>query len=297
MFKGIILGFVAYGVFSCGDAAVKALGGHLSIFEIGFFAGLFALFAIPFAKPRGEPWRETFRVRRPGLVILRATTGTTAGILGVFSFTTLPFAEAYSLIFLAPLFATLLSVPLLGERIGWRRIAATIAGFGGVLLVVRPGFRELMPGHLAAVGVAICTAATVLLLRVLGPTESRATLLAGTIALSMTVNGALMFLDFRGPMPADFVWLAMAGMFAGTAQILLMAAIHLAPANRVAPTQYSQVVWAVMLGAIFFREFPDALALVGMALVVASGLVTFLREGPKSGTSIQAQPPRPGGPG
>jgi S-adenosylmethionine uptake transporter len=211
MFKGIILGFVAYGVFSCGDAAVKALGGHVSIFEIGFFAGLFALFAIPFAKPRAQPWREAFTVRRPTLVVLRAVTGTTAGVLGVFSFTTLPFAEAYSLIFLAPLFATLLSVPLLGERIGWRRIAAAIAGFGGVLLVVRPGFRELMPGHLAAVGVAVCTAATVLLLRVLGPTENRATLLAGTIALSMTVNGALMLLNFRWPAPTDFVWLAMAG--------------------------------------------------------------------------------------
>jgi S-adenosylmethionine uptake transporter len=136
-----------------------------------------------------------------------------------------------------------------------------------------------------------------LLLRVLGPTESRATLLTVTIALAVAVNGALMLFDFHWPAPIEFAWLALAGFFAGIAQILLMAATRLAPANRIAPAQYSQIIWAVLLGALFFSEFPDAIALAGMALVGVSGLVTFVREGEKSAASVQTRPPRPGGPG
>lgn len=297
MSQGILVGFLAYGIFSCSDAFVKALGGRLSVFEIGFFAGLFALFALPFSKPASQSWRSAFTVTRPWLVLMRALTGTIAGILAVFAFTTLPLAEAYSLIFLAPPIATLLSVLLLGERIGWRRVLATIAGFCGVMLVVRPGFRELLPGHFAAIAAAVCAAGSLLMLRVLGRTESCATLLVCTMGLSVAANGIAMAFDFHWPSAMDFGGLAAAGILSGAAQILIMLAIQLAPASRIAPVQYSQIIWAVMLGAVFFREVPDAMALAGMGLVAISGLVTFLREGPKSGASVQARVPRPGGPG
>ena len=143
MVKGIFIGLLSYAVFSCGDAIIKSLGDRLPIFEIGFFVTLFALIAMPFARAPGERWRDLFRMHRPFMVLLRAASGTMAGILGVIAFTTLPLAEVYSLIFVAPLFVTLLSIPLLGERIGWRRALAVVVGFGGILLVVRPGFREL----------------------------------------------------------------------------------------------------------------------------------------------------------
>jgi S-adenosylmethionine uptake transporter len=278
MFKGIFLGFLAYGVFACGDAVIKSFGGRLPIFEIGFFVTLFAMLAVPFARPPHERWRDLFRMDRPRLVLLRAASGTSAGILGVIAFTTLPLAEAYALIFLAPLFVTLLSFVFLGERIGWRRTLAIVAGFLGILLVVRPGFRELLPGHLAAAGVALCGATTVIVLRALGPTEKRITLMGTTILVALAVNGALMLLDFRTPHAADIGALAVAGLLAGTGHVLFMAAVRAAPANRVAPTQYTQIVWAVALGALFFGEVPDLLALAGMALVGVSGLFTFLRE-------------------
>jgi S-adenosylmethionine uptake transporter len=290
--KGILLGFLAYGAFSCGDAAIKALGGRLPVLEIGFFATLFAILAIPFARPAHERWRDLFRMRRPGLVLLRAASGTTAGILGIVAFTTLPFAEAYALIFLAPLFATLLSLAFLGERIGWRRTAAIVAGFAGVLLVVRPGFRELLPGHFAALGVAFCAATTIIVLRALGSTEQRITLMGMALLVSLAVTGALSLLDFHAPTFGDLCWLAVAGLLAGAAHVLLMAATRAAPANRIAPAQYSQIAWAVALGAVFFGEFPDAPALAGIALVAVSGLFTFLREAQKGPSGPDAKTDR-----
>ncbi len=278
MFKGILVGFLSFAVFSCGDACVKALGGRLTVFEIGFFTTLFAFIAVPFVKRPSERWRDMFRMHRPGLVLLRTLAGVVAGMLGIYSFTHLPLAEVYALIFLAPLFVTIFSIPFLGETVGWRRALAILVGFAGVLLVVRPGFREIMPAHFAAAGIALCGATTVLVLRALGPTEKRITLMGVVFCASLTVNGAIMLSDFRVPAPTDFLLIAVAGLCGGTGHMLLMAATRAAPANRIAPAQYSQIIWALTLGALFFDELPDATALAGIALVTLAGLFTFVRE-------------------
>jgi S-adenosylmethionine uptake transporter len=278
MVKGILLGFLAMAIFACGDAGVKAIGSRMTVFEITFFTTLFACVAVPFVRQPNERWRDMFRMHRPGLVMVRTIAGVFAGLFSVYAFTTLPFAEVYSLIFLSPLFVTILSIPFLGETVGWRRALAILIGFAGVLLVVRPGFRELTPGHLAALGASICGATTVLALRALGPTEKRITLMGVVFAAALAINGAIMAFDFHVPAPRDLLLSAFAGLCGGTAHMLLMAAMRAAPANRVAPTQYSQLVWAILLGALFFSEFPDATAFAGIALVTFAGLFTFVRE-------------------
>ena len=278
MVRGILLGFLSYAIFSCGDACIKALGGRLSVFEIGFFTTLVACIAVPFARHPSERWRDMFRMHRPGLVMVRTLAGVMAGLLGIYSFTHLPLAEAYALIFLAPLFVTLLSIPFLGETVGWRRGLAILVGFAGVLLVVKPGFQELLPAHFAAASVALCGAVTVLVLRALGPTEKRITLMGVVFFASLAINGGIMLTDFRVPAATDFLLLAVAGLCGGAGHMLLMAATRAAPANRVAPAQYSQIVWALTLGALFFAELPDATAFAGIALVTLAGLFTFVRE-------------------
>jgi S-adenosylmethionine uptake transporter len=278
MVKGILLGFLAMAIFSCGDAGVKAIGSHMTVFEITFFTTLFACVAVPFVRQPHERWRDMFRMHRPGLVMIRTIAGVFAGLFSVYAFTTLPFAEVYSLIFLSPLFVTILSIPFLGETVGWRRALAILVGFAGVLLVVRPGFRELTLGHLAALGASICGATTVLALRALGPTEKRITLMGVVFATALAINGAIMIFDFHMPAPRELLLAAFAGLCGGTAHMLLMAAMRAAPANRVAPTQYSQIVWAILLGALFFSEFPDTTAFAGIALVTFAGLFTFIRE-------------------
>ena len=124
MVKGILLGFLAMAIFSCGDACIKAIGDRMTVFEISFFATLFACVALPFVRGPQERWRDMFRMHRPGLVMVRVVAGVFAGLFSIVAFTTLPFAEVYSLIFLSPLFVTILSIPFLGETVGWRRIFA-----------------------------------------------------------------------------------------------------------------------------------------------------------------------------
>ncbi|HEY1382313.1 MAG TPA: DMT family transporter [Dongiaceae bacterium] len=276
--KGIALGFTAYFLFSCSDANVKALGGRLPVFEIGFFQILFAAIILLFLKPRDERWRDAARLHRPGLVALRGLAGAAAGILGIYAFTTLPFAEAYALIFLSPSIATILSIFILNEQVGWRRWLAVALGFAGVLAIVRPGFETLHLGHLAAFAVSFCAASTIIILRTLGQTERRVSLLAAVVLTSLLLNGTLMLRDFHWPAIMDLPYLLAAGVFAGIAQLCLILATRAAPANQVAPAQYSQMIWALMIGAIFFTEFPDLPAAIGIGLIAISGLFTFLRE-------------------
>ena len=278
LFQGVALGFLTYGVFACCDAAIKSLGGRLPVFEIGFFSILFSCLPIAFGKPKTERWRDLFRMERPKLVALRAACGMGSGVFAVIAFTTVPLAEAYALVFLMPFFVTLLSVLCLREAVGWRRWLALLVGLAGVLLVVRPGFKELHPGHLAAAAAGFCAAGTVLTLRVLAGSERRVTLIGIVTLGGLLLNGTLMLFDFRVPEWRDLATLALAGVLGGMGHLGLMAAMRLAPANRVAPAQYSQIVWAVGLGALFFAERPDAVALSGIALVAACGLFTFLRE-------------------
>jgi S-adenosylmethionine uptake transporter len=275
MIKGILLGFLAYGLFAFSDACVKALGGKFSVFEIGFFAGLFACAVLP-AMRDGETWRQALTPRRPGLVAVRAVSGTLAGLFGVVSFTHLPFAEAYAIIFLAPGFVTILSVFLLREHVGWPRWAALAVGLAGVFLVVRPGFESVVPAHLAAIATALSTATTVLVLRTLGPVERRASILGYALLVAIVLNAVLMAPGFRWPAGADFLLMAACGLLSAAAQLCLMLATHFAAANRVAPAQYSQMVWAVAIGAAFFAEIPDHLALAGIALILLSGILIFI---------------------
>jgi drug/metabolite transporter (DMT)-like permease len=276
--KGIALGFLAYFLFSCSDANVKALGGQLPVFEIGFFSTLFAALVLLFLKPRDERWRDAIYLRRPRLVLLRGIAGAASGILGIYAFTTLPFAEVYALIFLSPSIATVLSIFILGEQVGWRRWLAVALGFAGVLTIVRPGFETLELGHLAAFAVSFCGAGTVIILRTLGQTERRVSLLAAVILTSLAVNGISMLSNFHWPVLANLPYLVMAGGFAGVAQLCVILATRSAPVNQVAPTQYSQMVWAIVIGGLFFAEFPDLPAIIGICLIGISGLFTFLRE-------------------
>jgi S-adenosylmethionine uptake transporter len=278
MSKGVALAFLTYALFSSCDAIIKGFGGAMAVPEIMFFATLFQFIVILILRPRGERWRDMFRMNHPKRVLLRTLCGIIAGISGIYAFTHVPLAEAYALIFLSPAFVTLLSIPILGEIVGWRRLSAVGVGFLGMLLVVKPGFNQLHLGHLAAAGVAVVGAISMIILRMIGHTERRVSLVGVVMLGGLVVSGILMIPVFQAPSLDQLARLALVGVFGGLAQLTLLAATRAAPANRVAPAQYSQIVWAVLLGAAFYAEFPDAIALAGIVFIGLSGLFTFLRE-------------------
>lgn len=279
---GVLYAVAAYSIYSCGDAIIKGFGQALSVFEIGFFIALFSLIPALFVKPKGERWRDSFKLRHPALVHLRSFSGVASSTLVTFAFVTIPFAETYSLVFLMPLFITAMSVLLLKERVHAVRWAMLLAGFIGVMLVVRPGFRELELGHLAALGCAFFGATTTTVLRVVASDEKRVSLIALPALYLLVANAVLMAPTFVIPNWQQFALLLVSGSFIGMGHILLIAATRNAPVSQVAPVQYVQIIWAIALGAYFYAEHPDWIAYVGLAVVILSGLVNVFIDGARA---------------
>lgn len=275
--KGVALALLAYAAFSSGDALVKSLRGSLSVFEVGFFMTLVGCVFAVAAKPRGERWAEVLRPRRPWAVQARAACSIVAGWLGIHAFTTLPFADAYALIFLVPLFVTLFSA-VRGEAIGPWRWGAVLVGFAGVLLVVRPGFETFETGHLAAIGVAAASATGIIILRTVAAGERRSTIVTISMGYGLIANSIAMAWSFRPPTTEELVRLGIAGVAASIGQFALVAAAARAPASQVAAMQYSQMFWAIGIGMAFFAEYPDAATLGGLAVIAGAGLLTLVRE-------------------
>jgi len=278
MLRGVLLGFAAFAAFAFSDAFVKALQGGLPAFEAVFFGAVMGFSALPFIRQPGDAWRHAVLARRQDLWLVRALASAVGTTAAVIAFTHLPMAEAFALIFLMPIFVTVLSVLFLKEQVGWRRWSAVLAGFVGVLVVLRPGFRALGVGHLAALVCGFSGAVSMVALRLSGAHEHRITLYSAGIIGCTLVAGTLMLVDFRWPSAAQWGLLAGYGLLAALASVLLMLATQLAPANHVAPTQYSQMLWAVLIGYAVFGDALDWPMAAGIAIILGAGLFTFVRE-------------------
>lgn len=278
MFKGVLLGFMAFAAYAFSDAFVKSLRGSLPAYEAVFFGATLGLAALPFIKGRDDRLREVILAQRQGLWLIRAGASAIGSIAAVVAFTALPMAEAFALIFLLPVFVTILSVLILKEHVGWRRWSAVVAGFIGVLVVLRPGFRALGIGHLAAIICGLSGAISMIAMRLAGPHEKRISLFGAGIIGSMLVAGLMMLASFRWPGPGQWLLLLGYGLLSALGSVLLMLATRLAPANHVAPTQYSQMLWAVLLGYTIFNNRLDWPMVIGIAIILGAGLFTFVRE-------------------
>lgn len=288
MSVGIVFALAAYAAYSFADAIIKGFGQSISAYQIGFITTVFSVIPVLLTKPRDERLGEMFRTGRGLLLHLRAAISVASTVLVIHAFTTIPLAEAYALIFLTPVLVTVLSVLLLGEGMTWRRWALLALGFAGVMLVVRPGFRELQSGHLAAMMCAVCASLAAIILRVVSRSEKRITIVAFSVVYMLAITGVLMIPGFVVPTPRQLFLLALIGLLGGTGHILIITAARNAPANLIAPAQYSQIVWAILLGAIFYEEFPDALAYVGLGVVVLAGMMNVTPERARTWFGAQA---------
>ena len=277
---GVLLAVLAFSIYSVGDSILKSFGsGTLSVFEINFFLNLFALSALPMARRPEDRWRDIFRLRHPWLMNARALLYTGATLCFTVAITRIPFAETYSLAFLAPLFLTLLSVVVLKERVALVRWGLVALSFVGVLVVVRPGFHELGLGHLAAILCALLAASANTILRIISNDERQISIIAINGVYQLVVNGVLMLGSFTAPSLYDLLRLGVVGVIAGGAQLLIIRGMQLAPASQIGPTQYVQIVWAVVLGALFYHEGQDAIGYGGLVLIVVAGVATVFSDG------------------
>lgn len=279
---GVVFSLISYCLYSCGDAIVKSFSGQLGVFEISFFANVFALVPAVLVKPKGEHWRHAFKLNNPKLMHVRGVTALVSSLAITYSFTTIPLAEAYSIAFLNPVFITLLSALVLKEKVTVDRWFLVALSFAGVLVVVRPGFRELHWGHLTALASAIAGATSTTILRVVSGREKKLSIVAMNGAYQIIGAGILMAFTFIMLSPFQLFRLLCIGMLGGTAQLFIITALKLSPASRIAPLQYSQIIWAVIFGSIFYFEFPDYVGMMGLVVVVLAGLATIFADGART---------------
>jgi drug/metabolite transporter (DMT)-like permease len=247
------------------------------VHQLLFSNALFALVpVIAVSARRGGLAR--LRTRRPGMHLLRGLCGMFGGLLAFYAYSRLPLADAYSIIFATPLLITALSVPILGEQVGWRRWSAVGVGFVGVLIMLQPGVAPIGIGSLAALGAACASALSILLVRKLSATESTAGIALYSNLTVLVGMGALLAFDHVVPNLVDLALMAAAGFIGGTALLVLIDAYRHAPAALVAPFQYSQMLWAILLGFAIWGDLPEPAKLLGAAVVAASGLFILYRE-------------------
>lgn len=194
------------------------------------------------------------------------------------SFAMLPVAEATALHFASPFFMTLLSIPLLGEKVGPWRWSAIVGGFIGVLFVLRPDMGGAFTGQFIALCAALIMAMNMLLVRTL---SKRVT--AQGLTLYFHLVGALcmlpfVVLDWQVPSGEAWLYLAVAGASAGIAQILLNNAYLTAPAAFVGAFSYMQIIFVTLGGWLVFHHVPSHSFLWGASIIVAGGVLIAVRE-------------------
>ena len=283
---GAATALMAFALFAAHDAVVKSLGGSYAPVQILFFSVTLG-FPLAVVLLVRDPTDGTLRPRLPGWTLARTAATVVTGLCAFYAFSTLPLAQVYALLFATPILITVLSIPVLGEVVRARRWAAVLAGLAGVLIVLRPGAVPLTLGHGAAVLTACGAATAAVIVRRIGTAERAMVLMLYPMLANFALMGAMLPFVYR-PMPGrDLAALALLAVLAFAASLMMIAAYRRAEAQAVAPMQYSQIVWAILYGAIFFDERPDALTLLGASVVIATGLYILVRE---SGLATSQRP-------
>lgn len=248
--------------------------------EMVFYRSLFGLPVVLIWVLSAKDGLASISTRRPMVHIWRCLLGVT-GILLIFQgLRLLPLADATTIGFTSPIFATLLSILFLNEKVGRHRWAAVIVGFLGVLLMVRPGAEGAPPllGVLFALGGAFVAASVTVTLRQLGKTESATAIVFWFFMACLIVGGTLTLVDRQVLSWTVLAILAAGGLAGGLAQILMTTSLRQAPVSALVPLDYLQLVGAVVLGWALLSDAPTVATLAGAALIAGSGLYTAWRE-------------------
>lgn len=279
--RGALLGLMGMGVYCLYDITIKFLGGAYSPMQILFCAGLVFVPLILLHLRLGRV--GGLKPVLPGWILFRSVVALFNGVIGAYAFAVLPLAECYAVFFLMPLMIALLAVPMLGEPMDLMRSLAILAGFGGVMIVLNPaGASSLGLGHLAAFTGASLGAVNYVLLRKTSAVESPGVLMLYPALVQLAALAVAMPQVWQ-PMPVQH-WLltGLMGVELFVGGLLIIAAYRVAAAIVVAPMQYSQIIWAALLGRLLFDEAMTSRTTLGIAIIVAAGLFILTYRGRKT---------------
>ena len=294
---GILLLVFAVFLFSLQDVTIKYFSDQYSVLQIVFVRGVIAVSLMWFVARQISGSRQLIS-QRPFLALSR-------GVLGFCSYTTyylavasLPLAEVVAIVFTAPLFVTLLSALLLGEKVGLRRWCAVFAGFVGVLIIVGPAGEFGNLAVILAFAASIFYASYIIITRFLashdtplsiafnalvvftGASALLSLMMAGGFISITSSHPSLIFLarDWVLPGAFDLCLMVFLGFNGAVAFYCLSKAYCVAPASTIAPFEFTYVIWAVVFGYLFWSEIPRPTTLVGLIILIGSSIYIWNRE-------------------
>jgi drug/metabolite transporter (DMT)-like permease len=292
---GIVCIVVAMLALSLQDSLIKCLGATYALHQIVLTRSLIAA-AVTLVVLATIARLALLRTRRWSLHLARGLLLVASNSFFFLGLIAMPIAEAVAMFFVAPLFITLLSALVLGEPVGPRRLFAVLVGFAGVVIVVRPGSGLFGYTALLPVGAAATYAVMQILTRRLGATDSAAAMAFSVQVVFMVVGIAMGLavgdgrfagsddpsLDFllrawRVPSAADVPLFALVGLLIAAASVLLFQAYRITEAATIAPFEYIALPFAAIWGFLFWGDVPDASAILGMGLIVGSGVFIVVR--------------------
>lgn len=265
-------------LFSTMDATVKWLGEDYPVHQIMFFRCALAFIPVLIVL-HFSGGIAALKTDQISLHVLRSVLGIVAMGSAFYGFTSLPLADASSVFYTAPLLAVAFSVPILGEKVGIRRWSAIVVGLIGVLIIVRPGGSVFNLGGVAMLVAAVSVGITSNVIRKLNQTDQ-----AIGITFYFTLSGAILttiaclYWGWISPNFPDLLLLICVGLLGGSAQYTLTLSFRYAEVGIIAPLKYLSIVVGGLLGFIFWSETPDGLTILGIAIIIASGLYSVRRE-------------------
>lgn len=282
---GMGLRLIAVALLSVMFACVKLLSARgVTVIESLFYRQFILLF-VALAWMAGDGWFgsgtgfRAIHTDRPRAHLVRMLVGLTAMGFNFWSYTLLPMAEATTIGFAVPIFATALAALVLREPTGLHRWSAVIAGFIGVMIVLHPGATHIsLLGGVVSVIAAMLTASVTVVIRNLGATEGSLTIVFWFALTSLLPLSVAMF--FYGEMHGSTVWsiALIMGIAGGLAQIALTASLRLAPVALVMPMDYTSLLWSSLIGFLLFQQWPGPTTWLGAPVIIASGLYILWRE-------------------
>jgi len=273
---GISITVVGGLCFAIQDAGIKWLSAEIAVLQILFLRSLFGLVFLG-ASTRITAETISLKVHRPWLLAARSGINILSWVLFFTSLKYLQLATAVALFFSFPLFLAIISVPLLGETVGIRRISAIVVGFAGVLLITNPAAGLSMPA-LMMLGAAFGWAIVASLTRILGENENTTTLLFYTLLGFAVLLAIPQFWLWQSIELHAYLMIVGIAFFGVIAQFAVTKAYAIASPSLIAPFEYTALIWSAILGYLVWNDIPDLYAIVGAFLIIASGIYIIHRE-------------------
>jgi drug/metabolite transporter (DMT)-like permease len=285
-------------IFTCNGVMIRLLSEQIEGVQTAFFRAFFSVILLlpMMLTGRVKPWHSKRKVGH----FWRTFMGTVSMVLGFYAVSMLPLADATALGFSQPLFSVCVAAVVIGEKVRWRRWSATIVGFIGVLVMVRPGAGTLQPGAVVALANAATVAFSILLVKRLSDSETPLMILTqfaiwSTLLLTLPAIWVWRWPDAWG-------WTLAVGVSASATigQYFWVQAFKAGEMSAVAPFEYLRLPFAVFMGWLIFDQMPEIWTYVGAVIVIGSALYIAQREAQlareRKVAALRATPPAPRAP-